>query len=92
MIEPTSSLQFVALKVSEGTPAEILHAIDWMQLNGSSVVLNWGEDTGCWEVSWITVGQRFTGIQSELKRALLQSLNKALEVFGTIAKRTGAAV
>jgi hypothetical protein len=35
-------------------------ALELMRRNGSSVTLNWGEDTGQWECSWITGGKRFT--------------------------------
>ena len=36
-----------------------------MAEKGSSVLLNWGEDDGLWECSWITGGKRFTGYSSE---------------------------
>lgn len=35
--------------------------VEYMRSHGSSVDLNWGEDTGCWECSWITGGERYTG-------------------------------
>jgi hypothetical protein len=47
-----------------------------MAESGSSVILNWGEDSNTWECSWISGGVRFTGNQTELRLAILESLNK----------------
>ncbi len=41
-----------------------------MAEKGSSVVLNYGEDTGQWEASWITDGKRYVGIKRDPEEAL----------------------
>jgi hypothetical protein len=41
---------------------ELERLMAFMQRHGSSVLLNWGEDTGQWECSWITSGTRYTGL------------------------------
>lgn len=40
--------------------ANVMVILTWMQRYGSSISLNFGEDTGLWEVSWITGGKRIT--------------------------------
>jgi hypothetical protein len=40
--------------------------------HGSSLLLNWGEHMGCWEVEWITSGQRFRAVSRNLHIALQQ--------------------
>lgn len=74
-INQDSSLQYVIrqLFVQEATVEQVL---EWMKYNGSSVLLNWGEDDDCWECSWITGGIRFTGCQSGMIMAIAESLNK----------------
>lgn len=37
----------------------------FMQLRGSSVLLNWGEDNDAWECSWISSGKRTTAFASD---------------------------
>lgn len=44
--------------------------LERMKREGSSVILNWGEDTDMWECSWITGGVRFTAFSTDLNRAL----------------------
>ena len=49
--------------------------LSYMQGRGSSVDLNYGEDTGQWECSWITSGERTTTVAAdptEAARACLQ--------------------
>lgn len=46
------------------------HALEGMKLGGSAVSVSWGEDTDCWEVSWITGGNRYTGISKNLLTAV----------------------
>jgi hypothetical protein len=45
--------------------------------HGSSLILNWGEDNGCWEVSWITGGERFTYVSNDIRHALAEVVAKA---------------
>lgn len=47
-----------------------------MQQMGSSVDLNWGEDTGAWECSWISSGKRFTGWAKTPLEAVRATLRK----------------
>lgn len=53
-----------------------LHVImTYMQRRGSSVVLNFGEDTEQWECSWITDGKRhiaFSGSPTQAARDCLR--------------------
>ncbi len=44
--------------------------IAWLKAHGSSLSLNWGEDTGCWECSWISSGKRRTVVTQRLETAL----------------------
>lgn len=37
---------------------------------GSSVTLNWGEDTNAWECSWITGGKRFSASEERMEDAV----------------------
>lgn len=46
----------------------------YMQEHGSSVLLNWGEDTNLWECSWITGGERYTGVSRYLGGAVHQAM------------------
>lgn len=39
--------------------------LEWMRQRGTSVILNWGEDTDLWECSWIANGERFTGFSDD---------------------------
>jgi hypothetical protein len=48
----------------------------YMQRHGSSVVLNYGEDTGLWECSWITGGDRFTSVCETPTRAAREVIDK----------------
>lgn len=52
-----------------------LKALEYMGQHGSSVTVNWGEDTGAWEVSWITDGKRYTGVSANLQMALIVCVN-----------------
>jgi len=52
--------------------------LDWMAKNGQSVLLNYGEDNGAWECSWIVGYHRYTGISSRrVSSAIYQCLSKA---------------
>ena len=51
--------------------------IRWMQRHGSSLILNWGEDTGNWEVAWISGGKRFVGVDPVMRRAMESVIMKA---------------
>jgi hypothetical protein len=56
--------------------------IEHMVSHGSSLTINWGEDTGCYEVDWITSGERFRGINTELYAAMRRAMTNAAEHFG----------
>ncbi|MDE2100073.1 MAG: hypothetical protein KGL39_22655 [Patescibacteria group bacterium] len=44
-----------------------------MAARGQSVSLNWGEDDGLWECSWITGGQRHTALSTNMAMAVKQA-------------------
>lgn len=53
-----------------------------LQEHGQSVSLNWGEDTGLWEFSWITAnGTRFTGFSEEAMRAIGKACHEAVKWY-----------
>ena len=62
----------------------VVHQIEHLINHGSSLTLNWGEDTGCWEVDWITSGERFRGVSRDLGAAMQQALSNAEERFGPV--------
>jgi hypothetical protein len=70
-----ASLQEVARRLHAGQ-STVEETLEWMKTNGSSVLLNWGEDTNAWECSWISGGKRFTGCQTLQRLSILESLNK----------------
>ncbi len=47
------------------TATTLLRVLLFMTEHGQSVTLNWGEDDGLWECSWITSGERFTALHSD---------------------------
>ncbi len=49
----------------------------YMTKHGSSVVLNWGEDTEVWECSWITDGRRYSGFRKEAHDAAREAYYNA---------------
>lgn len=55
--------------------------IEHMKDHGSSLNMGWGEDTGQWEVAWITGGRRFCGFNRYLVSALFQAGNAACEYY-----------
>jgi hypothetical protein len=44
--------------------------LQFMRERGTSVTLNWGEDTDAWEATWITVGDRYLAADHDVVRAL----------------------
>lgn len=59
----------------------LLELINYMTEHGSSLIMNWGEDTGMWECSWITGGVRIIVVSKELEAALTEARIKALAHF-----------
>jgi len=55
--------------------------------HGSSLTISWGEDTGCFEVDWITSGERFFGVSRNLNSALEEAESKARQHFGLSPKQ-----
>jgi hypothetical protein len=53
--------------------------IEYLINHGSSMTINWGEDTGCYEVYWITGGSRFRGVSRNLRTAMSQAVENAVE-------------
>jgi hypothetical protein len=58
-------------------PAATLVLIARAQARGSSLIMNYGEDTDTWEVSWITGGRRYVGVHRRLEHALCLAVAKA---------------
>lgn len=58
---------------------DVSQLLAFMQKHGSSVELNWGEDNAIWEASWITGGERFTGVSSAPRVALRRAIESVLE-------------
>lgn len=57
---------------------EVFYRVLWdMAAHGSSVTLNYGEDTGQWECSWITGGQRATAVSRGPGAAVLDAYYRA---------------
>lgn len=52
-------------------------AIEMLRRAGSSLIMNWSEDTDCWEVDWITAGKRYRGISNALIGALIDAESNA---------------
>ena len=61
------------LIVRRGNDA-IVEQLCFMQAHGSSVTLNYGEDTDYWECSWITSGKRFSGYPHRMGSAVVDCL------------------
>lgn len=57
---------------NEQFPQNNEERVEWLRSRGSSLMLSWGEDTGLWEVSWITGGKRYSHTSNDLGRALFQ--------------------
>lgn len=55
--------------------------LDRMKERGSSVILNWGEDTNCWECSWITSGKRYVGVSTSPHEAVRLALLRLVEAL-----------
>lgn len=60
---------------------DTLARIEYMRTHGSSLIMNWGEDTGVWEVAWITSGRRFCGFSKDLRAAVDQAHTAAADAF-----------
>jgi hypothetical protein len=58
--------------------------IEHMINHGSSMTISWGEDTGCYEVDWITSGKRFRGVDRNLLTAAHQVISNAADHFGIV--------
>ena len=65
------------LKIS--VAERIVHLLLNMKEHGQSVTLNWGEDNGLWECSWITSGKRYSGFSDNMLSAVLTAYMKAIE-------------
>jgi hypothetical protein len=64
-----------------GMPAKecrLQDVLDKMTQEGSSVLLNWGEDTNNWECSWITGGRRYVSHAAWLEGAIAHCIGQVL--------------
>lgn len=66
---------------SSETAIELVELIEHMINHGSSLNMNWGEDTGGYEVDWITSGKRFHGYDRNLTKAMEQAIRSARTHF-----------
>lgn len=46
---------------------------------GTSVTLNWGEDNGLWECSFVLCGVRYSGVSATLESAVREVWQKSAE-------------
>lgn len=65
----------------------LAYEIEDLKSQGSSLIMNWGEDNGCWEVSWITGGVRFTAVGPDLALTLAACRTKAYTYYGRVEAR-----
>lgn len=61
--------------------SELEEKLNDLIAHGSSLNINWGEDTGGFEVDWITSGERFSATNRSLMAALGAVRNNALIHF-----------
>lgn len=70
------SLQELGRKLHAGE-ASVEQTLIWMKQGSCSVLLNWrDDDRDYWECSWIVGGNLFTGLQKDIRRAVLEAINK----------------
>ena len=60
----------MADELNDGKRGRLYRMLGFMADKGSSVVLDYGEDTGQWEASWITGGNRYVGVNRDVEDAL----------------------
>lgn len=72
---PSRSLQEVARRL-HAKQSSIEETLGWMNENGQAVSLSSGEDNNSWECAWIADGKRHLGFQTDMRLAILQSLNE----------------
>jgi hypothetical protein len=51
--------------------------LEWMARQSQSCTLDYGEDTGAWECSWILRGERYTAVSPKLRNAVWEALVEA---------------
>ncbi len=59
----------------------------YMQQHGQRVTLNWGEDDGLWECSWITGGERFTGWAKQPDEAAVRAATQVQQALDARGRR-----
>lgn len=74
-ISQTSQFNFFLAKL-DSNEATIEDALTWLSQHGQSITLNFGEDTGIWECSWITGGHRMTGEGKTARIAIGNAMEK----------------
>lgn len=72
----TPSLMEIGRRLHAGE-STLEQTLAWMKEGSCPVLLNWGEDHGeYWECSWIVGGVRYTGMQTDPRRAALDAIVK----------------
>lgn len=57
-------------------PRDLAGLLAFMTERGSSVTLNWGEDTEQWEVAWIVGGVRYMGVDVDAYAAARRAVHR----------------
>lgn len=81
MMEITDEDEMRVIRITE-TEQSVQRAarhLAWLKERGSSVELNWGEDTDMWECSIISGGDRFTGVARDPYAAVLECYERVLK-------------
>lgn len=67
--------------MAEKRRGSLAEQLDYLVAKGSSVTLNWGEDTGAWEATWISGGVRHGGVGAAPQQAIFDLLTKVIDKF-----------
>jgi hypothetical protein len=57
----------------------LMDELEGMAAHGQSVTLNWGEDNGLWECSWITGDRRYTAFSKNVDVAVRLVTDKVVQ-------------
>jgi hypothetical protein len=65
--------------------------LETLQTHGSCLDLSWDEETGRWEVAWITAGERFRAVHVRLEAALAAVWQQAVQRFAALERDDASA-
>jgi hypothetical protein len=69
----------IRLDATEHSIHRAARRLAWLKERGSSLTLDWGEDTAMWECSVISGGDRFTGVARDASAAVLDCYERVLK-------------